>query len=99
MLHSMEVKMSFLENIKLFFQGAFDMKGHSISHIENEAEESMDQFILLCFSDLLGIEMPTTYYALELLPYLEDDLEGWLKRMDGKKSVWEARGAGLDFDP
>jgi len=91
--------MSFLENIKLFFQGALDMKGHSISHIENEAEESMDQFMLLCYSDLLGIDMPTTYYALELLPYLGDDLENWLKRMDSKKSVWEARGAGLDMDP
>ena len=91
--------MSFLENIKLFFQGAFDMKGHSVSHIENEAKESMDQFILLCFSDLLGIDMPTTYYALELLPYLGDDLEGWLKRMETKGSVWESRGAGLDFDP
>ncbi|MBI9011036.1 MAG: hypothetical protein JEZ08_02310 [Clostridiales bacterium] len=91
--------MSFLENIKLFFQGALDMKGRSISHIENEAEESMDQFMLLCFSDLLGIDMPTTYYALELLPYLGDDLESWLKRMDSKKSVWESRGAGLDIDP
>jgi len=91
--------MSFLENIKLFFQGALDMKGRSISHIENEAEESMDQFMLLCYSDLLGIDMPTTYYALELLPYLGDDLENWLKRMDSKKSVWEARGAGLDIDP
>ncbi len=99
MLSFLEVKMSFLENIKLFFQGALDMKGRSIGHIENEAEESMDQFMLLCFSDLLGIDMPTTYYALELLPYLGDDLESWLKRMDSKKSVWESRGAGLDIDP
>lgn len=91
--------MSFLENIKLFFQGALDMQGRSFSHIEAEADETMDQFMLLCFSDLLGIDMPTTYYALELLPYLGDELEDWLKRMDSKQSVWESRGASLDFDP
>ena len=91
--------MSFLENMKLFFQGALDMQGRSVNHIEAEADETMDQFMLLCFSDLLGIDMPTTYYALELLPYLGDELEDWLKRMDGKQSVWESRGASLDFDP
>ena len=91
--------MSFLENIKLFFEGALDLKGRSIHHIEAEADETMDQFMMLCYSDLLGIDMPTTYYALELLPYLGDELEDWMKRMDSKKSVWEARGASLDMDP
>lgn len=91
--------MSFFENIKLFFEGALDMKGRSIGHIEAEASEEMDQFLLLCYSDLLGVDMPTTYYALELLPYLGEDLEKWLMRMDSKKSVWEARGAALDIDP
>lgn len=91
--------MTFFENVKLFFQGAFDMKHRSIGHIETEADEIMDQFLLLCFSDLLGIDMPTTYYSLELLPYLGDDLEDWMKRMDNKKSVWESRGAALDMDP
>lgn len=91
--------MSILKNIKMFFQGAFDMKIRAVGHIENEADERADQFMLLCFSDMLGIDMPTTYYALELLPYLADDLEEWVKRMDGKQSVWESRGAGLDMDP
>lgn len=90
--------MTLLENLKLFFKGAFDMKHRSIGHIEAEADETMDQFLLLCFSDLLGIDMPTTYYSLELLPYLSEDLEGWIKRMDSKKSVWESRGAALDMD-
>lgn len=91
--------MSFLENIKLFFQGAFDMRTRAIGHIEAEADETVDQFMFLCFSDMLGIDLPTTYYALELLPYMADDLEDWMKRMDGKQSVWEARGAALDMDP
>lgn len=91
--------MTFFENIKLFFEGALDMRGRSVHHIEEEAKESMDQFMMLCFSDLLGIDLPTTYYALELLPYLGDDLENWVKRMDSKQSVWESRGAALDMDP
>ena len=91
--------MSFFKNIKMFFEGAFDMKRKSVHHIEEEARESMDQFMMLCFSDLLGIDLPTTYYALELLPYLGGDLEDWVKRMDSKQSVWESRGAALDMDP
>jgi hypothetical protein len=91
--------MSFFQNLKLFFEGALDLKGRSVHHIEEEARENMDQFMMLCFSDLLGVDMPTTYYALELLPYLGEDLEDWLLRMDSKKSVWESRGAALDMDP
>lgn len=89
----------FLDNLKLFFKGAFDMKSRSIAHIESESEENLDQFMILCFSDMLGIDLPTTYYALELLPYLGDEMEDWLKRMDNKQSVWESRGAALDIDP
>lgn len=91
--------MALIKNLKLFFQGAFDMKNRSIHHIEGEEKEIDDQFLLLCYSDLLGIELPTTYYALELLPYLEEDLDDWVKRMGNKQSVWEARGAALDIDP
>ena len=88
-----------LENLKLFFEGALDFKGQSFSHIDAEADEVMDQFLLLCFGDLLGIDMPTSYYALELLPYIAEDLDSWQKRMGNKKSVWEARGDVLNFDP
>ncbi len=91
--------MRLLNNLKLFFEGALDFKGKSFSHIESEADESMDQFLLLCYGDLLGIDTPTSYYALELLPYLAEDLEKWQLRMGDKKSVWEARGASLDIDP
>lgn len=91
--------MKWLENIKLFFEGALDMRGRSFHHIEAEADESNDQFLLLCFADMLGIDMPTTYYALELLPYLAEELEAWQIRMGDKDSVWESRGAVLDVDP
>lgn len=91
--------MNFIENFRLFFEGALDMKNRATSHIEAEASETMDQFILLSFADLLGLDLPTNYYALELLPYLAEDIEKWQLRMLDKKSVWEERGATLNVDP
>ncbi|MCT4565814.1 MAG: hypothetical protein N4A68_16070 [Maledivibacter sp.] len=90
---------SILENIKLFFIGALDMQGKAHGHIENEASEAMDQFMLLCFGDILGVDLPTTYYALELLPYLAEELEKWQMRMTDKKSIWEEKAGKLDIDP
>lgn len=88
-----------LSNLKLFFEGAIDLKSRSTSHIEAEVAETVDQFILLSFADLLGLELPTNYYALELLPYLAEDMDSWKLRMLDKKSVWEERGATLNVDP
>lgn len=88
-----------IRNIGLFFQGAFDMNQRSRGHIENEANDVMDQFMILCFGDYLGIDLPTSYYALELLPFLAEDLERWQGRMTSKKSVWEEKAAQLDIDP
>lgn len=92
-------KFEFLENLRLFFKGALDLQGKSTAMIENEALEEMDNFILLIFADSLGLPLPISYYALELLPYMEDELKGWDKRMLDKKSVWEKKGADLDMDP
>lgn len=89
----------FLDNLKLFFVGALDMQGKAHGHIENEVSDTMDQFMLLCFGDLLGVDLPTTYYALELLPYLGEDLLKWTMRMSDKKSIWEEKAGKLDMDP
>jgi len=90
---------SFLENMRLFFVGALDMRQKSVAHIENEIVDTTDEFLILCFGDMLGIDLPTTYYALELLPYLTEDIEPWQRRMLSKKSVWEEKGSKLDMDP
>lgn len=95
----MSILKNSLNNLKLFFEGALDLKSHSISHIQNELDDTNDEFLILCFGDLLGIDVPTSYYALELLPYLEDELEDWQKRMLDSKSVWEKKGSNLDVDP
>ncbi len=88
-----------IKNFGLFFEGALDLKQHSTSHIEIEINNTEDEFLILCFGDLLGIDIPTSYYALELLPYLEESLTDWQKRMLDSKSIWEQKGGDLDVDP
>jgi len=47
-----------------------------------------DMFMLLCFSDLLGIPNPVSYYSLELLAVFHPkDLEAWIERMGRRKSL------------
>ncbi|MBA1336677.1 MAG: hypothetical protein HPY66_3112 [Firmicutes bacterium] len=67
-----------------FFEGA---RENSIRVIKKDAFDANDYFILLCFSDFLGIPSPASYYTLELLPYMAKELEGWEIRMDDKKDI------------
>jgi len=77
----------FLENMKLFIKAAFDMGERSTAIIKKDAMDELDNFMLLCYGDLLGIPIPTTYYTLEILPYIAEDLEGWERRVLNRKSV------------
>jgi hypothetical protein len=88
-----------IKNFGLFFKGATDYKGKAYEMLQSEARSEMDNFILICYSDLLGIPLPINYYTLELLPYLVDEIQDWDKRMSGRKSVWQERWAKLDMDP
>lgn len=88
----------FFTNIGLFFQGALDLKHKSRAILEAEAQEEMDSFMLTCFSDVLGLPLPISYYTLELLPFLEDEFDDWEMRMLNKKSVWEHKASVYDMD-
>jgi hypothetical protein len=44
------------ENIKLFLKSAFDMEDRSSALIKKEAMDELDNFMLLCYADLLPIE-------------------------------------------
>lgn len=89
----------FISNFSMFFKGATDFKGRAYEMMQAEAKSEMDNFILICYSDLLGIPLPINYYTLELLPYLVDEMADWDKRMNKRKSVWEERWANYDMDP
>ena len=88
----------FLKNLKLFFQGASDFNRKSRAILEKEAHDEMDNFILLCFADTLGLPLPTSYFAFELLPYIAEDLEGWQRRMMDRKSIWAEKWSDYDLD-
>ncbi|MBN2286547.1 MAG: hypothetical protein JXQ26_07180 [Tissierellales bacterium] len=81
----------FFSDLKMFFSAAFDFKEKSTTFIKKEAMDEMDNFMLLCYGDILGIPLPTTYYTLELLPYLAEDLEGWERRIMARQSVYGDR--------
>ncbi len=86
------------ENVKLFIQGATDFDRKSKALLIKESHNEMDEFLLLCFGDLLGIPIPTSYYTLELLPLIAQDLDGWNNRMSGRLSVWQEKWADYGFD-
>ena len=88
-----------INNLGQFFKGATDFKGRAYEMMQAEAKSEMDNFILICYSDLLGIPLPINYYTLELLPYLVDDITDWDFRMSGRKSVWEERWSKFNMDP
>jgi len=76
------------ENSKLFLKALVgDIKIKGTERIRKEAYDEMDNFMLLCFGDLIGIPMTTSYYTLELLPFLAEDLENWEKRILRRESV------------
>ena len=87
----------FKEDCLLFLKGAFDFKDKSNRFLKKEAYDAQDNFILLCFGDLLGLPLPTSYYTLELLPYLVDDLEAWERRMIRRNEIWQEKWAEFDF--
>ena len=88
----------FFENVKLFFQGVTDFNRKSRALLIKESHDEMDDFILLCFGDLLGIPIPTTYYSLEILPLIADDLDGWQNRMISRLYIWQEKWSDYGFD-
>lgn len=88
--------MGLLEDIKLFFAGAFDFKLRAKDTINIEYENELEEFYILCFSDILGIDLPTSYYALEFYPYLAAEMERWQRKSLDRKNVWDKRAN--DFD-
>ena len=52
-----EIWLEALNNIKLFWQGATDYNRKSKALLIKESHNEMDEFILLCFGDMLGIPL------------------------------------------
>lgn len=80
-----------------FLKAAFDMQDKSTSFLKKEAYDAQDNFMLLCFGDLLGLPTPTSYYTIELMPYLIGDLEGWERRMVQRQKIWQEKWAQFEW--
>ena len=88
----------FRKDFKDFLKAAFDMQNKSASFLRKEAYDAQDNFMLLCFGDLLGLPMPTSYYTIELMPYLAEDFEGWERRMVQRQTIWQEKWAQFGWD-
>lgn len=65
--------------------------------IQLEAEDLEDAFMVACFPDAFGIPSPVSYYAAELLPYLETEFAAWERRMWDRTTLIERKGRQYHF--
>ncbi|ELK47941.1 hypothetical protein D479_04805 [Halobacillus sp. BAB-2008] len=57
--------------------------------IARELRQEEDLFLLLIYSDMLGIPNPAFYYTLELYPHIVEKFHDWHLRMGMEKSPLE----------
>lgn len=56
------------------------------AEIARELRDEDDLFLLLLYSEMIGIPNPVYYYTLELYPYMLEDFHDWHVRMGVEKS-------------
>ncbi len=82
--------------IVLFHHGTFVDKRMAV--VRKEAFDINDNLMILLFGDFLGVPNPMSYYMLELLPYVANDLEPWERRIQNRKFLIAEKAAQYDFD-
>lgn len=61
-------------------------EGRHRGALAREKRDEDDLFMLLVFSELMGIPSPAGYYTLELLPILYEEFHEWHLRMGMERS-------------
>ncbi len=61
-------------------------EGRHRGALAREKRDEEDLFMLLVFSEMMGIENPASYYTLELLPLFYERFHEWHTRMGMEKS-------------
>lgn len=56
------------------------------TELAREMRDEEDLFMLLCFSEMLGLPNPAFYYTLELYPMIIGKFHDWHLRMGMEKS-------------
>ena len=54
--------------------------------VASELRDEEDLFLLLLYSEMIGIPNPAYYYTLELYPYMMEKFHDWHLRMGMEKS-------------
>lgn len=70
-----------------FYDELFLSRYRSLAARQRRDQE--DLFLLLCFSDLLGIPNPVSYYTLELMPAMIERFHQWHLRQGMERSPLE----------
>ncbi len=76
-----------LEKIKLlidYYEEVLSMPHRQ--EIARELRNEDDVFLLLLYSEMIGIPNPVYYYTLELYPYMIEKFHDWHLRMGMEKS-------------
>ncbi len=84
------------EWISLFFFGASVDKRMGV--VRKEAFDMNDEVMLLLFGDYLGIPNPLSYYMMELLPYIAQDLNSWERRMMNRQMLISDKAGQFGFE-
>ena len=64
-------------------------EGRHRGALARERRQEDDLFMLLVFSETMGIENPASYYTLELLPLMYERFHEWHIRMGMERSPLE----------
>jgi len=78
------------------FLGGF-LFGSCYAAVSKEGEDQNDEFLLLCFGEALGLPLPTSYFTLELLPHLANELQGWERRMLNRRSILAEKAGQYEY--
>ncbi|QDZ39412.1 DNA helicase [Euhalothece natronophila Z-M001] len=57
--------------------------------LAREKRDQDDLFMLLVFSEMMGVPNPVSFYTLELLPLIYEDFHQWHQRMGMDQSPLE----------
>ena len=70
----------FLDLVNEFYEGRHR------GALAREQRDEDDLFMLLVFSEMMGVPNPASYHTLELLPLLYEEFHAWHLRMGMERS-------------
>ncbi|MTD31285.1 cory-CC-star protein [Planomicrobium sp. YIM 101495] len=73
-----------LKKLIAFYEEVLELPHRT--EIARELRDEDDLFLLMLYSEMIGIPNPVYYYTLELYPYMIEEFHDWHLRMGMEKS-------------